>query len=93
MLGMAHSVKNLHVQNDCKPLAKSQSTNKLQVRRLKCLSKSVLQQSLEMKKKQHFSITDFKLGKKLGKGRFGNVFLAEEKETGFVLAMKIINKK
>jgi len=33
------------------------------------------------------------MGKKLGKGRFGNVYSVKDKETNFVLALKIINKK
>jgi serine/threonine protein kinase len=30
-------------------------------------------------KKPNLSIKDFQLGRKLGKGRFGNVYLAQEK--------------
>jgi hypothetical protein len=36
-----------------------------------------------------WSIADFEIGKKLGKGRFGNVYLAREKRTKFVLALKV----
>jgi serine/threonine protein kinase len=35
----------------------------------------------------------FELGRKLGKGRFGDVFMGREIRTGFALAIKIINKK
>ena len=35
----------------------------------------------------------FKIISKLGEGKFGKVFLVKEVETGFVLAMKIIQKK
>lgn len=35
----------------------------------------------------------FELGRKLGKGRFGDVYMAREIRTGFALAIKVINKK
>lgn len=39
-----------------------------------------------------FTIDDFEIGKKLGKGRFGDVFLAREKKTNFIVALKILRK-
>ena len=33
------------------------------------------------------------MGKKLGKGRFGDVYVVREKKLGFVLAMKVVNKQ
>lgn len=36
---------------------------------------------------------DFKIIRKLGKGRFGNVYLTQEKTTGFLVALKSIQKK
>lgn len=38
-------------------------------------------------------LEDFEIGKKLGKGRFGDVFVVREKKLGLVMAMKVINKK
>jgi len=35
----------------------------------------------------------FDVGRKLGRGRFGDVYMAREIKTGFILAIKIINKK
>lgn len=35
---------------------------------------------------------DFVIGKKLGKGKFGDVYLSKHKLTGFVCAIKIIPK-
>ena len=35
----------------------------------------------------------FELGRKLGKGRFGDVYMARDKRSGFALAIKMINKK
>lgn len=39
-----------------------------------------------------WSIGDFSLLKKLGKGKFGRVFLAEEKASGYVVALKVLSK-
>jgi serine/threonine protein kinase len=47
----------------------------------------------EKPKRKELTIEDFDLGRKLGKGRFGNVYLAQEKATGFVLAVKVINRR
>ena len=37
-------------------------------------------------------IDDFSLGKKLGEGKFGEVFVAQHKKLGFVCALKKINR-
>lgn len=37
-------------------------------------------------------LTDFEIGKPLGKGKFGNVYLAREKKSKFVIAMKVLFK-
>lgn len=90
----SQSVKNLQPLGKSKqPLIKSQSINCLQARKLKCLSKSSSQLARRSTESESFGMHRFRLGKKLGRGRFGNVFSAEDKETGFVLAIKIINKK
>jgi serine/threonine protein kinase len=39
------------------------------------------------------SISQFRLGKKLGSGRFGNVYLAEERHTRTIWALKVMNKQ
>lgn len=36
--------------------------------------------------------SDFNIGKKLGKGQFGDVFIVKHKQTGFICAMKVIKK-
>lgn len=40
-----------------------------------------------------FSIDDFEVGAKLGNGRFGDVYLAREKKSSYIVALKILNKK
>jgi serine/threonine protein kinase len=36
-----------------------------------------------------WTLNDFEIGKALGKGKFGNVYLAREKRTKFVVALKV----
>lgn len=43
-------------------------------------------------KKKSWSISDFDLGRPLGKGKFGNVYLAREKESRYVVALKVLFK-
>ena len=43
--------------------------------------------------RKKWKIEDFNLGRALGKGRFGNVYLAKEKKTNYVVALKIMFKK
>lgn len=39
-----------------------------------------------------WSIRDFDVGKALGKGKFGRVYLAREKKSGYVVALKVLFK-
>lgn len=39
-----------------------------------------------------WTLNDFDLGKPLGKGKFGHVYLAREKRTGFIVALKVLYK-
>lgn len=39
-----------------------------------------------------FKISDFELGRELGKGKFGRVKLARHKKTGMICSLKIISK-
>ncbi|KXZ50571.1 hypothetical protein GPECTOR_16g746 [Gonium pectorale] len=42
--------------------------------------------------KRRWTIDDFDIGKPLGKGKFGNVYLAREKQTKFIVALKVLFK-
>lgn len=55
--------------------------------------KKAISEISEQPKRKEISIEDFDLGKKLGKGRFGNVYLAQEKRSKFSLAIKVINRR
>lgn len=42
---------------------------------------------------KELKISDFELGKDLGKGKFGCVRIAKHKKTGMLFSIKIINKQ
>ncbi|AOW06383.1 spindle assembly checkpoint kinase [Yarrowia lipolytica] len=42
---------------------------------------------------RNYSLDDFEIGKALGKGKFGKVYLVKDKKTGFVSALKCMEKK
>ncbi|PNH03172.1 Aurora kinase A [Tetrabaena socialis] len=42
--------------------------------------------------KRRWCIDDFDIGKPLGKGKFGNVYLAREKQSKFIVALKVLFK-
>jgi len=43
-------------------------------------------------KKKQWTLECFDIGKQLGKGKFGNVYLAREKSTKFIVALKVLFK-
>lgn len=43
-------------------------------------------------KTRKWSLADFEIGKPLGKGKFGHVYLARERRSNFIVALKIIYK-
>ncbi|XP_012732071.2 aurora kinase A-B [Fundulus heteroclitus] len=43
--------------------------------------------------KTPWSLENFDIGRPLGKGKFGNVYLARERQTKFILALKVLFKK
>uniref|UniRef100_M4BQC1 Aurora kinase n=1 Tax=Hyaloperonospora arabidopsidis (strain Emoy2) TaxID=559515 RepID=M4BQC1_HYAAE len=43
--------------------------------------------------KKTWKLSDFEIGKPLGKGKFGNVYLAREKKSKYVVALKVLNKQ
>lgn len=45
------------------------------------------------KKKGAWELSNFDIGRPLGRGKFGNVYLAREKDTKFVVALKVLFKK
>ncbi|KAL0054507.1 hypothetical protein WJX82_009990 [Trebouxia sp. C0006] len=41
---------------------------------------------------ERWQLTDFDIGKPLGRGKFGNVYLARERQTKFIIALKVLFK-
>ncbi|KAK4872250.1 hypothetical protein RN001_016374 [Aquatica leii] len=41
----------------------------------------------------NWSLNDFELGTQIGRGKFGRVFIAREKQTGYLVALKTLLKK
>lgn len=46
----------------------------------------------QVKPLHKWTLADFDIGKPLGKGKFGNVYLAREKRTKFIVALKVLFK-
>ncbi|KAI0503737.1 hypothetical protein KFK09_014678 [Dendrobium nobile] len=42
---------------------------------------------------EEWQLDDFEIGKFIGEGKFGKVYLAREKQSGYVIALKVIFKK
>lgn len=42
--------------------------------------------------KRQWRLSDFDIGRPLGRGKFGNVYLAREKKSGYVVALKVLFK-
>lgn len=47
---------------------------------------------IEQSKPKNWHLGMFEIGKPLGKGKFGRVYLAKERTTGFVCALKVLHK-
>lgn len=52
-----------------------------------------VKKSWNKKKQKKISINDFEQIKDLGSGKYGQVYLARQKKTNFIFALKIIQKK
>ena len=42
--------------------------------------------------RKKWTLADFDIGRALGKGKFGNVYLAREKSSKFIVALKVLFK-
>eukprot|EP00817_Percolomonadidae_sp_ATCC50343_P006989 CAMPEP_0117426580 /NCGR_PEP_ID=MMETSP0758-20121206/6647_1 /TAXON_ID=63605 /ORGANISM="Percolomonas cosmopolitus, Strain AE-1 (ATCC 50343)" /LENGTH=332 /DNA_ID=CAMNT_0005211797 /DNA_START=565 /DNA_END=1559 /DNA_ORIENTATION=- len=46
-----------------------------------------------VKENKPWKLSDFEISKSLGRGKFGNVYLAREKRTGYIVAIKVLQKE
>ena len=50
------------------------------------------EQPVQQHKKKSWHLFDFEIGRPLGRGKFGNVYLAREKKSRYVVALKVLFK-
>lgn len=46
----------------------------------------------DVQKGRQWTLNDFEIGKPLGRGKFGRVYLAREKRTKYIVALKVLQK-
>jgi serine/threonine protein kinase len=51
------------------------------------------QKSRRSQEKKKWKLENFEIGRKMGAGKFGNVYMAREKETKFIVALKVLHKE
>jgi len=67
----------------------SSSTELEEIPKIEQLHSSILE---EPPLPKQFHLGMFEIGRALGKGKFGRVYLARERQSGFVCALKVIHK-
>ena len=73
-------------------------SNRIPPRNRSSVDKSVITNSLQKihpelpkgDEKNRWQLSDFEIGRPLGKGKFGNVYLAREKRSKFIVALKVL---
>ncbi|KAF2705666.1 serine/threonine-protein kinase-like protein [Pleomassaria siparia CBS 279.74] len=86
----ASRIVNASVTKVTLPSHDSQSRTSDSISHRRTLTDSVLYIQPSIAKQ--WSLPMFDIGKPLGKGKFGRVYLAKEKSTGFVCALKVLHK-
>lgn len=81
-------VSKLTQSLDCKAQSKAEPMHTTNTNSVQDGSKTKIPEN-----KKSWSLVNFDIGRPLGRGKFGNVYLAREKETKFVIALKVLFKK
>lgn len=69
----------------------SSAGSKLSIVKTDC-TVSQQQQQQQQPQLRQWQLSDFEIGKPLGSGKFGSVYLAREKRTKFIVALKVLSK-
>ena len=85
-LGLLHSRAS---NNSGEPAAKRLSSNDSHTLYLNSTS---CQEEQQETKEKEWKFSDFEIGQPLGKGKFGQVYLAREKSSGYIVALKVMLK-
>ncbi|XP_018335140.1 aurora kinase C-like [Agrilus planipennis] len=89
--------KTMLVPNKAEEIAKQYLKNKTvpdhHVNKTYKLVVSMLSHECFENENYNWSLDDFELGQRLGRGKFGRVYMAREKKTGYLVAMKTLFKK
>ncbi|QLG71053.1 hypothetical protein HG535_0B00910 [Zygotorulaspora mrakii] len=80
--------KNSHDTENARVL----SPHRAQHPQIRASPKRGIRPSLSPIKAKSMSLDDFDIGKKLGKGKFGRVYCVRHKKTGFICALKAMEK-
>lgn len=97
-----HSVKSMPQQKSSSqlnpPRAQDTKENSDQTKPLADPAKAKKPQSMSMKpaksgSQKPWNLENFEIGRPLGKGKFGNVYLARERQSKYILALKVLFKK
>ncbi|XP_066950176.1 aurora kinase-like [Macrobrachium rosenbergii] len=51
-----------------------------------------VKETMRERERRKWTVDDFEVGRPLGKGKFGNVYLAREKKSKFIIALKVLFK-
>jgi aurora kinase A len=84
MSNQHHQIKNPNMLN-VKPVSKAPQSSQA--------NSSNKPSGSQQGNKKTWALVNFDIGRPLGRGKFGNVYLAREKETKFVIALKVLFKK
>ena len=55
--------------------------------------RSVKKENTAESSEKQWTLADFDIGKPLGKGKFGNVYLAREKKSKYIVALKVVRAR